>query len=477
MSAASSRFFYGDPGRYARRLRQRLQVRGGEGVRDPDFALSRPADGDELLDKLRRDPVVAKALQQRLATVAACDWYLEAPNAASAKLVPYFEALLGKLERFTEARLLLGRAVFEGMRWAKMRGRVATLDLLGEGRPLKWWVCERLADVDKRRLRLDWEDAAKSVDDGGTMRSASPHSASRLNDDNANAQQQQQQRRYVWRLYDPTADRWHRVAHPEHFVRHRLQRDEASLGYGRGLLESLAVYWQAKTTLFAYMCEGAERFAYPWIIARIAPGSETAHNTDLGAGFVTAEQRAEALLDALEQMRKASVLVLDQEDDVETVDLSGEGNRLILDLVRYVDRCMVELILGSSLPYGGSSDGDAGSFARAKVEKETSADLLAFDREALEDTLTRDLVGALWRYNQPAFAALGLDHLEPPRLRLGVKSKRDPREAMEIIERAARIGLPLDAAEVYDALGLTRPSGGADVLFAHSRSPAGAAPQ
>ena len=428
----SARFFYGDPGRYARTLRDRL-ASGLPGIADPDFALAH--DGD-IVEKLQRDPVIAKAINQRLHTTAACDWYLEAPDSGSRKLVPYFDALLRRVEGFSSARLNLARAVIEGTRWARMLGRSGLTDLRGNGQdsPQRWWWVEQLVDVDKRRLRLDRDD-----DDA-----------------------------FNWNIYDPLADEWRRVEHPEHFIRHVAGPDEGSLGYGRSLLESLWFYWRAKTALFGYMCEGAERFAFPCIIARIAAGNEANLDPSLGSAFPTTDDRAEVLIAALEKMRRASVLVLDSEDAVQTVDLSGQGNALILDLVHYVDRCMVELILGSSMPTGGDSSRSGGSYARARIERESTDDLLQFDRETLEDTLTRDLIGALWRYNRPAFEALGLADLRPPTLRLGARPRRTPDDAIALIERCARIGVPLLSSEVYDALGFIPPSGTPDVLDWHA---------
>ncbi|MGE3853616.1 MAG: DUF935 family protein [Planctomycetota bacterium] len=388
--------------------------------------------------------MIAKAINQRLHYTAACDWYLEAPDHGSRELIPYFDTLLRRIEGFSAARLNLSRATIEGTRWARIIGRSGVVNLLGDRdeSPQRWWWIEQLADIDKRRLRLDREPADHHGD----------------NDSDAPGDN------WFWNLYDPLADEWRRVEHPEHFIRHTACPDEGSLGYGRSLLESLWFYWRAKTALFGYMCEGAERFAFPWIVARIGAGSELNQDPALGSAFPAADERADALIAALEKMRRASVLVLDSEDQVQTVDLSGQGNALILDLVRYVDRCMVELILGASMPTGSGTDTGGGSYARAQVERESTDDLLQFDRESLEDTLTRDLIGALWRYNRPAFAALGLDHLNPPCLRLGRAPRRKPDDAIALIERCARIGVPLLSSEVYDALGFAPPTGTPEVL-------------
>ncbi len=435
----TEQFRYGDPGGYGRTLRQRLAPTQ-PGVIDPDPALQ---SEQELIERVRRDPVIAKAINQRLHYVAACDWFLESPDPASRQLLPYFEALIRRLDRFAGARLNLARAVFEGTRWARMVGNTGQLELAGSGRPLRWWWCEQLVDIDKRRLRLDREDKPADTEPGETPPATPPG-------------------RWFWNLYDPLADTWRRVEHPEHYVRHACSLDEGSLGYGRGLLESIYFYWRAKTTLFSYMCEGAERFAFPWIIARIGAAGSASLDASLGAPFLTADERADALVQALERMRRASVLVLDAEDNVETIDLSGEGNGLILDLVRYVDRCLVEVILGSSMPTGSGSAG--GSLARARVERESTDDLLQFDREALEETLTRDFIGALWRYNRPAFTELGLQHLSPPLLRLGTRPRSRPDQAVDLIERCARIGVPLLASEVYKAIGFMPPATAPDIL-------------
>jgi hypothetical protein len=444
----------GDPGRFASLL-QRLLDSPGRGVPDPDFALATDA---EIVEKVRRDPVIAKAINQRLHQVAETRWHIEAPTPASQPLVPIFTALVGRIERFADARLNLARAVFEGTRWAWMGGRSAVTKLRGEaGEPaLRWWWVQRLDDVDKRRLRLDWRpgrdaEAGSTHDDApiadvapgpmpeagrgsmcGTSMTRSPGNGRRSGSRNTSSAMSTPRTRGACAT---AVGCWSR----SRCIGARRQRSSVTCARGPS----------------ASPTRGSSRGS------PIRPRRPTS-DAELGPAAPTAEERAEALVRALGKMRQASILVLDEQDHVDAVDLSGDGNRLILDLIRYVDRCMVELILGASMPTGSGTEG--GSLARARVEAESTGALLRFDREALEDTLNRDLIGALWRYNQPALRELGLAELPPPRLRIGEPACRDAEQALATVKEAARIGLPLQRDEVYAALGFTPPAGVGETL-------------
>ena len=95
---------------------------------------------------------------------------------------------------------------------------------------------------------------------------------------------------------------------------------------------------------------------------------------------------------------------------------------------------------------------------------ETTSDLVALDRMALEETLTRDLVGRLWRANLPHLAAMGMAHMRPPKLRLGRAPSEDADAHIERVSQMRRAGLPVVADEAYRNTGFTRPAGTPAVL-------------
>lgn len=126
-------------------------------------------------------------------------------------------------------------------------------------------------------------------------------------------------------------------------------------------------------------------------------------------------------------------------------------------LTRYCDERVSMLVLGATLTSGTSNTGSGGSQALGRVHDEVRADILKADAAALSATLMRDLVAPLVRLN------FG-DSVPLPRAYLQVEEPEDLSAEAEIVERLARAGVRLKAAEVRAFFGYSDPADGDEVV-------------
>ena len=344
-------------------------------IYDPDFALEQDP---ETWRKIWRDAKIAQAMQTRMHWVAGLDWSVvptaRLPEESDRQAADLVGEALSQIRNFSDARGLLSQFVFHGVSYAFIEGRRKTINLGGLGaRP--WWVPTRLRHIDKRRflVQADKAEAGKSIDLKLMISSIQKSST------------------------------WVEVG--EDF-RRRLIRcvyldEESRLSAGRGMLESIYFLWWAKQEVMRSGLQGIERWAGGIIGAKVdleaQAGEEGKSPSDVRDDFV----------DALEKMRGRHVIALGRDDEVFSLEGGGTGNQIVMQMLEYIDNCTISLFLGSVLPFGQASD--AGSFARAREEKDTSIMLIDFNRESLSEAISAALVPCFWSYNAKSLAELGLD--------------------------------------------------------------------
>src|SRR5690606_36066291 len=142
------------------------------------------------------------------------------------------------------ARFNLADAVFRGSTFAKIVGGRVKRDF-GDGQSRMWWVPKLLVDMDRWRFRQVPLDPKES--DGRT--------------------------KTRWEYWDTTGvmGEWRPLTKSQRrqLVVHTYFDSEATLGYGRGLLEALYHFYWAKTQVLREGLAGIERWAQGWIIAEI----------------------------------------------------------------------------------------------------------------------------------------------------------------------------------------------------------------
>lgn len=399
----------------------------------------------DILAKVMRDPVIAKAIQLRLHVCASAEWYFEPADRASRALVPYFEGIFRRIPNFAQARLALGQAILEGISFLRVLGSEAAFSIDGDPKThMLWWYPGHLAHIAADAIKRE-KKVERFVDESGKPL---------------------EKTRWHWTTWDAEANAFLAIP-PEQdgwYVKFVYHDDQGSLGFGRGLLDALYIYFHAKTQLLADMLQGAGKFGRPWLHLGIpAGGNDGLNGVDDGTGIISPETMADNLISQIKQMEGGNILVTDARVKLTTLDFNGEAARGLLQLIQYIDKALVEMILGSSMPTGG---GDQGSYARAAVEQQTTSDLTRFDRIAMEEAMA-SLVDSVWKFNIKNFAGLRttdgrfLNTLTPPRFRLrDFGEKPDP----QAVAGALQLGLPVRREEAYRAFGLSMPDADDDVI-------------
>lgn len=408
----------------------------GSQLYDPTLWLTREP---ELEEKMLRDADIAHAIDFRSHLIAGNDWTVTPTVEGSERsplVVQVATDLLGSVKHFTEARLNLARAFFSGARFGIVHGEAKTLTL-GDGQPRTWWVPRRIEDVDKRSFRI-----APSVDADGVITAQ-------------------------WERWDVGRMRWipQTAEQSAVTIRHVYRDDAGSLGHGRGLREALGWWWYAKTHVFDETLTAVERFSQGLLRARI-DGARDA-DTGLPNETVIREWR-----DLLEDLRGRHVLVHDKEDDVDMISLDGTGWQMLSDVRAELRTTITTLILGANLTTGAS---EGGSYALARVQENSTEALVQFDRSTLEETLTDDLIGCIWRKNWPNLVELGIAQ-EPPRFTIAQEKRQDPVQRAQVAQIVSGMGVQLSLAEVLEQTGFSQPEPGEPIVEPQAQPQPGALP-
>ncbi len=139
---------------------------------------------------------------------------------------------------------------------------------------------------------------------------------------------------------------------------------------------------------------------------------------------------------------------------VQRLEPSAAGANLLLQLVTgYFDGVIRRFILGQTLTNeAGASEVGGGA---AEVMADHLARVIQYDAINLQETITRDLIVPLAKYNRPG--------VPPPKFRFEI-DRPNVREYMEAAQVAYQMGLAIDGDDLRAVTGLPKPESGHDVL-------------
>lgn len=183
----------------------------------------------------------------------------------------------------------------------------------------------------------------------------------------------------------------------------------------------------------------SEVFGMPVRIGKYGPAATPAEKT--------------ALRSMLENMGSDRWGMFSNEVDVEMLE-AGRGTHPYREFIDWIETKQTILYLGQTLT---TDVGNVGSFAAAKVHENVAASILlddlANEAEMVRNQVIRPLVAMKWPGRRdvpmPVFK----------RMLLETKNLDADRLALEQLRAAKEFGLPFDAAEAYERLGLTMPDG------------------
>ncbi len=399
-------------------------------LENPSLAL---ASDPEAQRKLLLDDTVraASTYRQHLVAGRAVTFEPASDDPQDVALADVVRDAMLKIQGFGEARNELAKCFLTGQAWAFIEGH-RTRCKLGET-VQDWLVPIKLVDVDRLRFRLP---NIQSTDGNFDHTQLSWMSATR--------------------------NRWE-IADRNWFVCSTYGSAEANLGHGGGLMDTLwFLLWQ-KGRLWQEGLNLIERWAGGLAIVKVDSlrDGSTGKNTDAIVNSTLA---------TIEKTRARHALVIDKADEFEIQWPQGTGAQIIEAMIRLIDTKIDRVILNATLPTGGGED--VGSNARSEVEEGSTEALVQYDRQRQEEDLDRDLViGYFLRHNRPQLAAAGLSGARPPRTKISVEKRQDPKANADMIAVALNAGIPLPQKWVYDALDCPAPAQGEAVFGGQPRLP------
>lgn len=395
----------------------------GMRVFDPSRAL---ANDPDVFDKWLMCSCAGEALDQRTHAVAAKTWTVKPPSDEDidVRANKLMEGLLRRIPRFCEARRILASACLSGSRYAAMSGRFVFDKIPGDDRARRWWQPGRLADMDRRRLRA----TAHKDEDGGVA--------------------------VTWDLWSVGRRDWEDLEHPEWYVKHIWLATEDSLGYGKGLIEST---WDDVEVLRIVEREGLQGLTR-WAQGVLDVGIDGSKDAKTNAPNTTLATEWLAVLRKL--MAKGGV-VHDAGDVVKLLEGPGVGYQMVGEWLDRCERRIRRRVLGADLQSGSEGGGlnkGMGDLADARQM------IIEGDQELLDDSLTVDLLGLLWKINKPTLNAAGLGEARMGRFITTKQPVADPKMEADIANVLLTAGVPLKKSEVYAKCGYTMPGPGDEVI-------------
>jgi len=405
---------------YTRAISQAWQ--NGVQLYDPSVWLLRDPETEE---KMLRDADIAHAVGYRRHLIAGRNWKLQpkVETPRSPLCVAVGTALVDEIKHFTEARFQLARAFFSGSRFGRIHGRMRTLTI-GDGKPRTWWVPERIEDLDKRMFRIVPENDGRDI-------------------------------RAHWERWNVATQDWEAesVRDAVRTIRHVYQDDQATLGHGRGLREALGWWWYAKTHVFQESLQAIERFAQGIVTARI----DGVRDAETG---LPNEELIASWQEVLENLRSRHVLVFDKSDEVAVMSGSAEGWQLLETIRKELKSTIFTLVLGANLT---TSAAEGGSYALAEIQENSTEALIQFDRRTLEETLSDDLVGAIWFENHANMVELGIAD-QRPLFTITQEKIQNPQERAGVAQALHSMGIELSLEDVLEQTGFRKPEPGEQVV-------------
>ena len=384
--------------------------------------------------QVRSDPIFAWAIQKRRQDVSGLEYWMKpADDTEGAKIVANrLDWLIRKTPDFTLSRYELCSGIFRGSAMAAITGERQYITAPGDNRNRQWWVPGKLVDVDRWRFALSHEPNT-NLDDSELF----------------------------WQLYSFKRRQWERIEHPNHFVWFFYENPESAMGYGYGLNNGLYVYLKAKEIALNLMLRGLRRWAMGIITAAvdtITRMGDMRQSTDT-------ESIGQEYAERLAALNAEDVLVYDKADDVKVMTGGGEGSQLAHEALEYLDRGVLRYITHGDLTSGS---GEAGvERGNATTQKKGQSEGFAWDVSRLEECLTSSFVAEVYRLNRDDLAdecaAAGVPMGECAHLKIGrAQEEMEPTKALEVIEKAQKVGMRVPESWSYEKAGIPMPQEGTE---------------
>lgn len=419
-------------------------------------------DSRENADKMRADCGIMECLEARMRATSLLNWHVEAEdqsNADEVAMVASLNDILAATPRFTEFRRYLLEAVWFGRYAAAVKYRPGLVK--GQFRTVVGKHEPRHGD----KLVFRYDDGSYTADDEQIgIRVSAAYDGGRVYRDPATGQmvnqiQPTQQGLVFW------LNKWQRqtvVVH-KHQIEDGPYHDPRMAGriHGVGIRDRIYWTWYAMVECLQRVVEYLDRAAFGveiWPYQAGNPRSE--------------EDTKRAAYGAMGGGRTIILAPLPPDEMPERfmphiMEPGMGGVSQTIDIIRtYFGHKIKRYILGQTLTSEAEATGLGSGVADAHMA--TFADIVQYDANNLEETITTDLLRVLQLANFPGSWRL------QPKFKIDTESP-NVQAKMQAYEQAYKMGARIKASEVYDIIGASMPDSGDDVLSMAAQQMAGAA--
>jgi phage gp29-like protein len=209
-----------------------------------------------------------------------------------------------------------------------------------------------------------------------------------------------------------------------------------------GLGRELAFFFALKGMTLRGAGQYVEKFGKPWPVLEYATTNTATPRMATSEDLAAANNTAAAFGSGA---AASAVLPNSVKATLVGPGLTGRPAITHTDLLEYIDGQISKCVEGSTLTTDAGNRGNAGA---TKIHKQGATELARYDANCLSETLRRDLIAWIVRLNFPDEVDL------TPRVQIHVDEKPDPAERMDLAASAAAVGMPIDADELGQELGL-----------------------
>jgi phage gp29-like protein len=374
---------------------------------------------------MRRDCVLWAALRARQMPTSQLSWDLSArdeTDPAEVEAAKLVTEVIESIPRFQVMKMLLLEALWFGKYatevvygWETWRGRQVL-------------TVQGFYPINGDKIRFKW-DGTPGVLVNGTY----PGSWEATDWGMAHFVTPEEREQYVIHEHEPDDADW-------------TEGEMAGAVHGVGLRGRLYWFWWLKQQVFGLLMNYLERFSNGVTVFYY-----NAHNPEAQAAAAAAAQQ---------QFSNTALLyprwVSENPDTnkIERLEVGTASPALLQSLVEtYFDDVMTRAILGQTLSSSAQATGLGSGVA--ELHGETLDEIIKYDAVNLEETLQRDLVNVLYRYNAPG--------VRPGKFKFSV----DTPNAEAVLGYAGQLyqmGMALDEDQLYDVSQLTKPKPGGGIV-------------
>jgi phage gp29-like protein len=252
----------------------------------------------------------------------------------------------------------------------------------------------------------------------------------------------------------------------ERFLFHRFEPtdtdylfepEQAAAVQGLGIRARIYWVWFLRQELLSWVMDGLQRVSSNGMLYAYYPsGNESAQR---------------AVVNALTDLIRDNVAAFPKDpanDDIgeliHRIEPTGIAYEVLIRMIEWAEGIIRRCIVGQTLTGEPAATGMGSGVA--ELQETTFQQIVRHDANSLAETLTRDFVGPLVRYNHWDYAGRHYYLQDLPfNIRLKLQAERpDMRERIDAAAKLMQLGVAIDLEDLRDALGFSKPRDAGNAL-------------